>query len=203
MEQLAVITGTFNPLTKAHISMGLLAGKKLGGDSRIVYVPSRHDFLTGWKEMPDKDILSEKNRLSLLETVLPHYGFTLETCETDGTVTGYTYDTLCYLCEKYRISRENCYYVCGSDKLPELYRWKYAEAFLSEFSFLVFRRNEDDLQALLASSPLVSDYASHFTPLGAILHMEEVSATRIRAAIPDLAGYDWNSYAETLLQLPH
>lgn len=27
MEQLAVITGTFNPLTKAHISMGLLAGK--------------------------------------------------------------------------------------------------------------------------------------------------------------------------------
>ena len=59
------------------------------------------------------------------------------------------------------------------------------------------------MQALLASSPLVSDYASHFTPLGAILHMEEVSATRIRAAIPDLAGYDWNSYAETLLQLPH
>lgn len=49
--------------------------------------------------MPDKDILSDKTRISLLETVLPHYGFTLETCETDGTVTGYTYDTLCYLCE--------------------------------------------------------------------------------------------------------
>lgn len=60
MEQLAVITGTFNPLTKAHISMGLLAQKKLGEDSCIVYVPSRHDFLTGWKEMPDKDILSDK-----------------------------------------------------------------------------------------------------------------------------------------------
>ena len=72
MEQLAVITGTFNPLTKAHISMGLLAGKKLGGDSRIVYVPSRHDFLTGWKEMREKVFLSEKSRLSLLETVVPH-----------------------------------------------------------------------------------------------------------------------------------
>ena len=44
MEQLAVITGTFNPLTKAHISMGLLAEKKLGGDSRIVYVPSQFFF---------------------------------------------------------------------------------------------------------------------------------------------------------------
>ena len=64
----------------------------------------------------------------------------------------------------------------------------------------MFSRNEDDLQALLTSSPLVSDYTSHFISLGAIPHMEEVSATRIRAAIPDLAGYDWNSYAETLLR---
>lgn len=31
MEQLAVITGTFNPLTKAHISMGLLAEKNWEG----------------------------------------------------------------------------------------------------------------------------------------------------------------------------
>ncbi len=83
MEQLAVITGTFNPLTKAHISMGLLARNKSSEDSRIVYVPSRHDILTGWKEMPDKDILSEKDRLSLFgncpAALRLHF---LETCES-------------------------------------------------------------------------------------------------------------------------
>lgn len=201
MEKLAVITGTFNPLTKAHISMGLLAEKKFQENCHVVYVPCRHDFLTGWKEMKDTDILSDENRLSLLRTVLPSYGFAVDTCELDGAVSGYTYDTLCYLCEKYHVLRKNCYYVCGSDKLPELYRWKYAEAFLSAFSFLVFSRNEDDLPDLLSSSPLVSEYPSHFISLGAIPHMEEMSATRIRASIPDLARHDWSSYAETLKRL--
>lgn len=43
MEQLAVITGTFNPLTKAHISMGLLAQKKAGRGQpyRICPLPAR------------------------------------------------------------------------------------------------------------------------------------------------------------------
>lgn len=199
MEKLCVITGTFNPLTKAHIAMGLLSRQVLHENSHIVYVPSRHDFLTGWKAMDNTDILSDRDRLYVLQTVLPHYDFLLDTCEMDGTVSGFTYDTMTYLCQKYQVSRKNCYYICGSDKLPELYRWKCAKDFLSSFSFLVFTRNGDDLPEILSASPLVSDYAAHFTPLGAIPHMETVSATRIRAGISDLNGYDWKAYAEGLL----
>lgn len=50
MEQLAVITGTFNPLTKAHISMGLLAGKNWEGTAVSYMSPPGTTFSPAGKK---------------------------------------------------------------------------------------------------------------------------------------------------------
>ena len=200
MRNMAVITGTFNPITKAHIAMGKLAKEKLGEDTIVVYVPSRDDFIKSWKGMEEVQILTEEQRLTLLEAVLPHFGFLCDSCEISGAVSGYTFDTMSYLSEKHGVLQENCYYVCGSDKLPELYSWQHAIAFISSYRFLVFSRNHEDVKNIIASSPLVSSYPEHFIPMDGIPRLETMSATQIRASImKNLHNYDWSDYIYELL----
>lgn len=200
MRYMAVITGTFNPVTKAHIAMGKLAKEKLGNDTLVVYVPSRGDFLSGWKGMEQTQILSEDRRLSLLRTVLPHYGFTCDACEIHGEVSGFTFDTMTYLSDKHGIPKDKCYYVCGSDKLPELYSWQHAIAFISTCRFLVFSRNHENVEKVIASSPVVSSYPDHFIPLPGIPQMETLSASQIRESVNGcLEDFDWAGYINDLL----
>lgn len=64
MKKCILIFGTFNPITNAHISLGLLA-KALYKDSDIYFVIAKTSFLQDWKHYDNKDILSEDARLKL------------------------------------------------------------------------------------------------------------------------------------------
>ena len=65
MKKFAIIGGSFNPVTKAHVEIGQIAARELPG-WQILYIPAPDRFLTSWKAMEKNDILSGEQRLNLL-----------------------------------------------------------------------------------------------------------------------------------------
>ena len=100
MKKFAIIGGSFNPVTKAHVEIGQIASKELPG-WQILYIPAPDRFLTSWKSMEKKEILSGEKRLLLLEKAVKLYGFLCEDCEVFGKTSARTYDTMQYLRDRY------------------------------------------------------------------------------------------------------
>lgn len=178
--KLAVITGTFNPTTNAHLALADIAKKTVGGECVVVFVPAKHSFLNSWKHMNDTEIISDERRLRMLEEAAKNRGFLCSDCEINGTVSGKTIDTLKYLSYFYGVKRENTYYVCGSDKLPELERWYQADELLSNYRFLVIQRNYDQIGDILKSSQFLMRHRNSFVIIHGYEENQDVSATAIR-----------------------
>ena len=53
MKKFAIIGGSFNPVTKAHVEIGQIAARELPG-WQILYIPAPDRFLTSWKSMEKK-----------------------------------------------------------------------------------------------------------------------------------------------------
>lgn len=60
MKKFAIIGGSFNPVTKAHVEIGQIASKELPG-WQILYIPAPDRFLTSWKSMEKKRSCREKS----------------------------------------------------------------------------------------------------------------------------------------------
>ena len=63
MNNIAVIFGTFNPLTMAHIQIGLLAQKKVNAQ-KVIYVIAQDSFLQNWKQMIMTQLFQQISDLS-------------------------------------------------------------------------------------------------------------------------------------------
>lgn len=183
VKRMAVITGTFNPVTKAHLEMGKIAQNILGNDTIVIYVPAPSSFLQSWKQMETTEILSDSFRIALLKCVVKEHNFLCDTCETDKIVNGKTYYTLGYLTDKYHIKKENVYLVCGSDKVKELYLWHRAKALLSEYRFLIIRRKFDNVGALICEDRFLTPYQNRFIVIPGTAELQTCNATKIRKAI--------------------
>lgn len=179
-QKLAVITGTFNPTTNAHLALADIAKKSIGDECIAVFVPAKHSFLTSWKHMDDAEIISDKQRHHMLEEAAGSRGFLCSDCEISGTVSGKTIDTLKYLSNIYGIKKENTYYVCGSDKLPELKTWYRADDLLCGYRFLVIQRNHDDVHEIIKSCEFMMRHLNAFLVAQGCEENQDVCATAIR-----------------------
>lgn len=179
----AVIGGTFNPTTIAHINLGIVATQVLNAD-KVIYVPSKTDFLKEWKQMNSQDIMSDETRVQLLqESIAAQLGLNaeVEDCEITGKTSGKTYDTLTFIQKKY--DAENVYWVMGSDKLCELNRWYRWEELMEQYHFLVIQRDGDDVADMIESSCWLSRYQNRIRIVPAEQKMQTISATRVRNAM--------------------
>ena len=100
MKKFAIIGGSFNPVTKAHVEIGQIAARELPG-WQILYIPAPDRFLTSWKAMEKNDILSGEQRLNLLRKAVEPHGFLCEDCEVHLKTSAKTYDTMQYLRVQY------------------------------------------------------------------------------------------------------
>lgn len=180
--KLAIITGTFNPVTTAHIKLAVLAVKEIQ-DAMVIYVPAKNQFLKEWKHLDDSDIMSESERVDILSQAIKTYGFVCDTCEITGEVPGDTYHTLHYLAKKYGASVDETYYICGSDKLSEIKKWYNSDLLLREFKFLVVRRTNDKVERFINQDKFLSENKERFRILPGDEFFQDVSATKVREAI--------------------
>ncbi len=190
--KIAVLGGSFNPIHVGHLVLADEVCSTLGYD-RVLFIPA---FVPPHKEMVGG--FSARDRLEM--TRLACEGderFEAESCEIDRGGVSYTYDTICYLEEKYSSELEGKIgLIMGSDLLPGFHLWHKAKE-LSEKCQLILALRPDGGAKSSSSNKPKGDYANLDSNFDAsreelfkgALHMDnpllEISSTEIRTRIAD------------------
>lgn len=174
--RIAVIGGTFNPPTNAHIKLAKIAYEMLQADF-VLLVPAKQDYMRQWKSYQNSDILSDSLRMKMLHAIEEEW-LKIDTCEMDGLVSGSTYDTLEFLRSKYQTN--DIFFVIGSDKLEEIPRWFRSEELLKLNQFLVLKRGDDNIKKIIHETEALSANESAFIACEVDDAYNSVSSTEIR-----------------------
>lgn len=169
MSKQVLIFGAFNPVTCAHVKMGLIAQKEYP-DSEIIYIPSGENYLKGWKNLEKPQVISSEVRWALLGKAILQYGFRASDIEISNIVDGRTYNTLQYF--------HDPVIVLGADKLEELEFWYKGEEILQKYEILVITR--DNMKGSLPEKFKQYEDKIHYAE--GDYRYQEVSSSRIRKA---------------------
>lgn len=138
-----LIFGAFNPVTLAHIEMGVYARAYVGRDADVIYIPASRQYLDK-KSANNGDLFSDVERLIMLKYAVEPYGFLVYDKEMYGCVSGKAYDTVQDLKSfAFSFSYEDIYIVLGEDNFRDLPNWYKAEELMNENNFIIFSRNEE------------------------------------------------------------
>ena len=167
--KIGIFGGSFNPPHKMHKEIAIELIKKHYVD-KVIFVP------TGSKYKYKNNLLSDKVRLNMLELMCKDTN-NLEVSDfelKDDVV--YTYLTLNYFKNKYK--DDEIYFICGTDNLSYIDKWKRGEYILSNNKILVIKRNTDDINTLLDK---YKDYKDNIIVTD--IKENEISSTKIREMI--------------------
>ena len=181
---IAVIGGSFNPITKAHIQLGLLAEAELKA-AQILYVPANSSFIKSWKDYDQSNIFTDTFRIELIQAAIKSRPkFNLALIDIKSNVALKTYDLLQMLKDKYTA---NIIYVMGSDSLKEIHTWYNANDLISQNKFFIVPREENNVESIIASNPLLKVYANHFIvsqeSKKELAKYQDYSSTKVRDAL--------------------
>jgi len=131
--KIGILGGTFNPVHIGHLILAEEAREKLGLD-KIVFIPTALP--------PHKDSLNialADKRLKMLKLAIKgNKHFTVSDIEIKRKGRSYTIDTLKELKQKY--SRDELYFIIGSDLLKYLNEWKDLNEIIKMVKFVVATR---------------------------------------------------------------
>lgn len=144
--RIAVLGGSFNPLHIGHCMLAETAVKELGYD-RVLFVPV---FVPPHKMM--NNAADAENRLEMVESFCESSEkgeergrhFFCEPCEIERKGVSYTFDTLVYICEKYKDCIEGKpALILGEESASQFHKWHKAEELASLVDFVIARRHPD------------------------------------------------------------
>ena len=192
-----LLGGTFNPVHRGHIELGLKIKDAFHLDS-VLYILSARPPHKKRQELPPAEL-----RLAMLKAALqPHPG--LRPCDLELRRQGYswTIDTINEL--RSATPRASFYFITGSEGFLKIRTWKEHRRLLREvFFIIVLRRSGHRLKVekLLREEgiPLRRELSDPCPPPGAFLHSYasdylELSATAIRRQMS--LGRDISPYVE-------
>lgn len=153
-EGIAVITGAFNPVQKAHIYLAKEVLRQCPSIKKAIFVPVGNQY--------QKPGLQDASyRLALLqEACKEDLRFQVSQIELWNERQLYTYETLALL-QKENPNSE-LYLVIGSDNLKELDTWKEYESILRLYHVIVFSRNQDNVEKIVQENTKLSKFHSKF-----------------------------------------
>ena len=99
-------------------------------------------------------------------------------CELCGKVTGFTYDVMKHIAEKY--SDAEVYFLIGSDKIPVLPRWHRISDFLQNFRILVAKRNGEFPEQLIEKHQFLKKYRRSFQLFEIPENLDKISSSAFR-----------------------
>ena len=167
--KIGIFGGSFNPPHKMHKKIAIELIKKHYVD-KVIFVP------TGSKYKYKNNLLSDKVRLEMLELMCrDNNNLEVSDYELKEHVV-YTYETLDYFKNKYK--DDEIYFICGTDNLSYIDKWKKGEDILSNNKLLVIKRNTDDINILLEK---YKDYKDNI--IVTKIEENEISSTKIREMI--------------------
>ena len=189
-KKIVVLTGSFNPVTKAHFCILRDALDALGADKGM-FIATNDAYLKRKTRAKPKTrtsfCLSEEARRAMLSSLskedprLSFWGFEL------GGASPSTEKTL------RKVAKENpgdaIVYLCGADKLPSIPHWHDIDALFEYVSLAVYDRGETDVRALLESDPFYIRHHDRVAILPSNGAMLDVSSTELRRRF--FAGEDY------------
>lgn len=184
--KIAVLFGSFNPMTNAHLAVMHAAMKQLAADKGLFVATNGQYLRRKTVKLDDPFYLTEDERKSVIESVCD--GKSLSFCGFElGGINPSRYKTLCRIQKQYPDAE--IYELMGADKVHTLYKSAHADEYLRDFRFAVFRRNGIDVEQMLADEPALCRYREAFTLLPALETDSEVSSTTVRQRF--FAGDDY------------
>ena len=167
--KIGIFGGCFNPPHKMHKKIALELIKKHYVD-KVIFVP------TGSKYKYKNNLLSDNVRFEMLKLMCEdNNALEVSNYELKDQIV-YTYETLNYFKNKYK--DDEIYFICGTDNLSYIDKWKKGEDILSNNKLLVIKRNTFDITPLLKK---YKDYKDNI--IVANIKENELSSTKIREMI--------------------
>ena len=180
IQRVVVLGGSFNPPTIAHKRLLLEAVKAVKAEKGI-FVPASSAYV-GRKMKRNRhpeDTLPAALRLKMLLSMAKKEECLLaDDCELCGKVTGFTYDVMKHIAEKY--SDAEVYFLIGSDKIPVLPRWHRISDFLQNFRILVAKRNGEFPEQLIEKHQFLKKYRRSFQLFEIPENLDKISSSAFR-----------------------
>lgn len=138
--KIGIFGGSFNPPHKRHIEIALELIEKKYID-KVIYVP------TGKNYEYKNNLIPDKNRYEMLQLICNKYPkLEVSNYELKEKVV-YTYQTLAHFKELY--PKDEIYFICGTDNLSYIEKWKQAEEILNNYKILVIKRKGDNIDDIM------------------------------------------------------
>ena len=186
--KIAVLFGSFNPLTTAHISMLKTAVNSLNADRGFFVATNAQYLKRKTVKIDDAFYLTEDERREIIDSV----------CESEdklsfamfelGGINPSRFKTLCKLQKQYPDAE--IFEVMGADKVHTLYKSAHADDYLTQFKIAVFQRRDIDLEQMFTEQSVLAEHRSTFVMLPALEVGSEISSTEVRRRF--CAGEDFS-----------
>lgn len=148
--KIAMLGGSFNPIHIGHLILADSVCKNLGYD-KILFVPTANP---PHKELSCEVASSERFKMTEL-SVSGDERFIAEPCEMERGGVSYTYDTVCFLEQKYAsVLDGKIGLIMGEDLIGDYDKWYKAEELAQKADLILAVRPKDsDLKAEFQNSP--------------------------------------------------
>ena len=167
--KIGIFGGSFNPPHKMHEEIAKRVLEE-GLVDTIIFVP------TGMKYEYKNNLIENKYRLDMLKIIAKkNKAYQVSDFECQP-VPVYSYQTLDHFQELYPDSE--LFFICGTDNLSYIDKWKNAEYLMNTYKFIVIGRNTNALEPLLEKYEFMKDHiiVSNISP-------NPISSTKVREKI--------------------
>lgn len=163
--KIGIFGGSFNPPHKRHEEMAKFLLDRYV--DKIIFVP------TGSNYEYKNNLISNKHRFNMVKLVANKYdNMEVSNFEMKDEVI-YTWQTLDYFRDLYK--SDEIYFICGSDNLSYVDKWKRGEYLLKNYKFLVIDRNTNRINDFIKQ---FSEYKDNI--LLVEMELSNLSSTYIR-----------------------
>ncbi len=167
--KIGVFGGSFNPPHKMHIDIAEKLLDKHYVD-KVIYVP------TGGQYKYKSNLIDDQKRYEMLKLITDKDERLMVSDNELKDYVVYTCETLAYFKEKY--PEDEIYFICGTDNLSYMDKWKNGEDILRNYKILVVDREGNDVNELLEK---FSQYKNNIVV--APIELNNISSTEIRELI--------------------
>ena len=173
--KMCVLFGSFNPLTKAHVSALKTAVEAIEADKGLFVATNGQYLKRKTVKIDDPFYLSEDERKAIIENICASEPKLEFACFELGGINPSRFKTLCKIQKQY--PNAEIYEIQGADKVHTLLKSSHGEEYVGKFRFVVFERYGIDLEALFCENPLLGKFRDSFVILP---QLEEISSTEVR-----------------------
>ena len=169
--KIGIFGGSFNPPHKMHIDIALnLINKKYV--DKVIYVP------TGNQYKYKNNLVQDKYRYEMLKIIANKYSnIDVSDYELKKHVV-YTWETLDYFKKKY--PNDKIYFICGTDNLSYIDKWKNGLDILKNNKIIVIKRNTDNIDKILIKYNKFKDNI-----IVSDIEEKDISSTQIRKCLKE------------------